>query len=76
MSQPELTTREVYARHTGVAGGSYVQAHLVWDADKFFAARARDAENMNSHQAKGDPRLAKCEQITHDQYLTERKART
>jgi hypothetical protein len=69
-----MSTREVYARHTATNGKSYVQAHIVWDADRFFSARATEASYLNADQKAGAPRLAKCEQITQETYQVERKA--
>jgi hypothetical protein len=65
-------TREIYARITGVDGNTYVSSHLVWDANKFIEAQQKAAADANAKQPAGQPRKAKAEQITEDQYLKER----
>lgn len=67
-----MTTREVYARHTDTNGKAYVASHIVWDAERYFAARSTEAANLNADQKPGAPRLAKCEQITREQYRKEK----
>lgn len=74
MSAPEMVTRDIYLRHTSVDGKSYVQEHRVWDADRFLATRQDEARKLNKDAAaKGKPASAAVEQITHQQYLNERK---
>lgn len=68
----EITTRDIWMRHTNVDGKSYVAEHRVWDADRFVASQQRAAANLNADQKPGRPRLAKAEQITEEQYLKER----
>ncbi len=70
----KLTTREIHMRHTSVTGSSYVRHHIVHDADKFIAARKAEARKLNADQEDGDPRMAKVELITPEQYAEERKA--
>lgn len=65
-------TREIYLRHIGVSGASYSQSHFVWDADRFIASQQAAAEAVNADQKPGQPRLAKVEQITHEQYQRDR----
>lgn len=59
-----FTPRDVFARHTSKDGNSYVSRHRVWNAERFFAARAAEA---NKEGGK-----ASCEQITENQYMKER----
>lgn len=75
MNQATAFGRDVYLRHTGVDGNSYVQDHRAWDAERLVAARQRDAEAANARAEAGKPRLAKVEQITQEQYLAERRAK-
>jgi hypothetical protein len=71
----EMVCREVYLRHTSTDGQRHVVQHRVWDADRFIASQARAAQALND-AVKGDgKRLAKAEQITREQYLSEREAR-
>ena len=67
-----MTTRDIYVRHTDTAGKAYVSEHRVWDAERFLAARKKDAADLNEKQKSGDPRKASTEQITQEQYLKER----
>lgn len=69
----KITTREIHLRHTSASGDSYVAHHIVHDADKFLAARQAEAKKLNAEQPKGEPRLAKVELITPEQYANERK---
>ena len=71
----KITTREIHVRNTACNGGSYVSHHIVHDADRFLAARQADAEEMNQKQPKGEPRMAKAELITPEQYINERTTR-
>lgn len=52
--------RDVYARHTSKDGESYVATHRVWNSERFFAARAAEAEKVGGK--------ARCEQITKEQF--------
>ena len=70
-----LTGRDIHLRHTDTQGKSFVQEHRVWDADRFIAAQQEAAQKLNADQKPGAPRLAKVEQITVDQYRTERTAK-
>ena len=72
MPEKHPPSRYIYVRHTAVNGKSHVEAHLVWDADKFMAVRQTESSNLNSEQKPGAPRKARAEQITHDQYLKEK----
>ena len=65
---------DLYARHTGANGASYVQAHRVWDKERFLAAQQRAAERINADQPPGQPRLAKVEQITQQEYAQARRS--
>lgn len=76
---PGITSREIYARHTGTEGKSYAASHLVWSTDEqdgattFIAARNAEAAKLNDKARQEDkPAKAKVEQITHEQYLKER----
>lgn len=60
----QFTPRDVYARHTGKDGNSYVACHRVWSAERFFAARAADAAKEGGK--------ARCDQISQEQYRKER----
>jgi hypothetical protein len=67
--------RDIYLRHTGTDGNSFIAHHRAWDADRMLEHRRREAANANA-DVKGDKsRLAKVEQITEDQYLAERRAK-
>lgn len=68
----EMTTRDIWMRHTGVDSKSYVAEHRVWDADRFVASQQKAAADINSQQKPGKPRLAKAEQITEEQYRKEK----
>lgn len=59
-----MTPRDIYMRHTGKDGKSYVHEHRVWDAERFIASQ-QDAAAKEGGKAKA-------EQITHEQYLAER----
>lgn len=63
MEETGFLARDVYARHTNKEGKSYVAQHRVWDAARFFAARADEAAKEGGK--------AKCEQITEEQYRKE-----
>lgn len=81
MPTMEVTARDIYVRHTGTDGNSFVQEHRVWShpetdgAERFLAARLRDAQKANTEAANAKaPALAKVERITREQYLQERSA--
>ncbi len=67
-----LQTRDIWVRHTSTTGSSHVQHHRVWDAQRFIDARAKDAAEVNAKQKDGEPRLARVEQITEEQFKKER----
>lgn len=74
MPEATLAGRDVFARHTDTNGASHVQSHRVWDADRFFGARQTEAASANAQAIKkGEPALAKVEQITEQQYRDQRK---
>ena len=64
---------DLFLRHTNPSGDSYVASHRAWDKERFLAARRADAEKVNRDQKEGAPRLAAIQQITEEQYRTERK---
>lgn len=64
---------DVFMRHTDVNGKKTVMLHRSWDKERTIAARQADAQRENAKQKDGEPRLAKSEQITEEQYLKERK---
>lgn len=66
-------TREIYVRTTGVDGNTYVSSHFVWSAERFVQAQQEQARAANDKQKPGEPRHAKAEQITHEQFV---KAKT
>ena len=69
-------TRDLHLRVTDTGGSAVVRQHRVWDADRFLAARQREASNLNAEAVKDDPRakqLAKVELITEAEYLKARK---
>jgi hypothetical protein len=71
----DMVCREVWIRHTSTDGQSHVFEHRVWDAERFIASQQAAAQKLNA-DVKGDgKRLANAEQITRNQYLTERNAR-
>ncbi len=68
-----ISTRYIYMRLTDIKGKSHVSQHLVYDAERFVASQKDAARNLND-EVKGDqPRLAKAEQITEEQFNNERK---
>jgi hypothetical protein len=68
-----LICRDLYMRHTGADGKSFVQCHRVWDAEKFVATHVAQAltEAMKAKD-RGEPHAQRAEQITEDVYLKER----
>jgi hypothetical protein len=71
----ELMGRDVWLRHTGNDGKSYVQAHRVWDPDRFIEAQKKAVRDVNAKQDGGKPGVAKVEPITEEQYLAQRKSK-
>lgn len=67
----QLTTREIFMRHTAPSGSTHVQSHWVWDAERFVQARQDDARKLNEQQEPGKPRCAAAEQITPEQFKKE-----
>ena len=63
--------RTIWMRYTDNAGAAHVMEHQVWDKDRFVAARADDAA-LERRKVKDGQGLAKAEQITEDQYSSER----
>lgn len=61
-----MNSRDIYMRHTGKDGNSYVQSHRVWDAERFILSQEESAKREGGR--------AKAEQITEEQYLKEKKA--
>lgn len=68
----ELAGFDLFMRHTDVNGKTTVQMHRTWDKARSIASREDDAARENSKQKPDEPRLAKVEQITEDQYQKER----
>ena len=68
----ELMGRDVFLRHTGPDGKSYVQQHRCWDADVFIASQHKAAADVNAKEKDSAKRNAKVEQITDTQYHLER----
>jgi hypothetical protein len=60
----EHVGRDLYLRHIGKDGTSYVQQHRVWDADRFITSQVAAALK------EGGKALVL--QITEDQYIKER----
>lgn len=75
MNQATAFGRDIYLRHTGTDGNSFVQDHRAWDAERLLESRKRDAAAANERVEAGKPRLSKVEQITKEQYLAERRAK-
>lgn len=71
MTAAEMVCRDLYMRHTDTGGRSWVIEHRVWDAERFVAAQAAAADQLNADVEGDGPRKAKAEQITRDQYLKE-----
>lgn len=61
----DLVCLDVYVRHTDKHGNAYVQEHRVWDKEKFLSAQAASAKKEGGS----------AEQISQEQYLTERRAK-
>lgn len=73
MSNNLMSTREIYLRHTDCAGRSDIRWHIVHNADAFLAARQAEASKLNAEQKPGEPRMARVELATKEQYDEERK---
>jgi hypothetical protein len=74
----ELISRPVYLRHTATTGQKHVTDHWCWDVDLFLASQQRAVAKVNADALKADPPQpagAKVEQITPEQFRTERKAK-
>jgi|GEM_PF-3014313 len=56
---------DIYVRHTGKDGKSYFSEHRGWDAERFITARQAEAAKEGG--------MASAVQITHQQFLKERK---
>lgn len=69
----EMMGHDVYMRHTGADGKSYVALHRCWDVQRFLAEQQRAAADVNAKETDPAKRKAKAEQITDDQYRKERK---
>ena len=70
----ELICRDVFLRHTGGDGNSFVQQHRCWDAEHFVAIRTAEAhEAAEKARRDGAPAGHKVEVITEAQYRKERK---
>lgn len=67
-----MVARDLYLRHTGTDGKSFVQCHRVWDADLFLTTKAHEADEANAKVRDGKPRFATVEVITRDEYLAAR----
>jgi hypothetical protein len=70
----ELLGRDVFLRHTGTDGKSYVQQHRCWDAERFLTAQQRAARDVNDKEKSPDTQRARVELITEAQYHQERRA--
>jgi len=60
-----LVGRDIWMRHTGKDGTSYVMQHRVWNAQLFVETQAADALKVGE--------LCKAEQITEEQFIKERE---
>lgn len=69
----EMMGHDVYMRHTGPDGKSYVQQHRCWDTALFVTSAEKAAHDVNAKEKDPAKRNAKAEQITDDQYRKERK---
>jgi hypothetical protein len=70
----ELMGRDLWLRHTDTNGKSHVVQHRVWDGDRFVEAQKKAAEKVNEQQKDDEPKKARVDQITEDQYLKERQS--
>jgi hypothetical protein len=64
--QVEMTTRDIFLRHTDKDGHSVVREHRVWNSDLFITSQAEAALKEGGK--------ALVQQITREQYLAERAA--
>jgi hypothetical protein len=46
-TQNTMATREVYLTHVDTDGQKAIRSHLVWDFDKFLAARILECAKLN-----------------------------
>lgn len=70
----ELICKDVFLRHTGGEGKSFVQMYRCWDAEHFVAIRTAEAhEAAAKARAKGEPCAHAVEVITEAQYRKERQ---
>lgn len=72
---PDLIASDLYLRHTGAGGNSFVQCHRVWDGAKFLLSQQAQAHRANADLDGKGPALAAVEQITRQQYLDARGAK-
>lgn len=63
---------DLYVRSTDVNGKATVREHRAWDKDRLLASLQTAAAKENAKQKDGEPRRAKVEQITREQYLAAR----
>jgi hypothetical protein len=62
---------DLYLKTTDARGCVTFTDHRVWDANRFMAARGRDADADHAKALQDDPklpRLAKAEQLTEAQF--------
>lgn len=73
MTTASLMGRDLYMRHTGGDGTSYVTCHRVWDADLFEAAQRQAASKaaIEAGQKSGTPGKQRAERITEEQFKKE-----
>uniref|UniRef100_A0A6M3KGR7 Uncharacterized protein n=1 Tax=viral metagenome TaxID=1070528 RepID=A0A6M3KGR7_9ZZZZ len=71
MSTPQKMPppRTIWMRYTSNDGKTHVMEHQVWDKDRFLSSKADDAAKERARAKDGQ---AKAEQITEDQYRSER----
>ncbi len=72
--ESKIAGRDVYMRHTGGDGKTYVAFHRVWNADLFVTARQAEASQLALKEIdeKKKAGLHKSERITEAEYLAER----
>lgn len=70
----ELVTRDIFLRHTGPDGATFVACHRVWDADRFIASQRKEAA-LAAAKAREEEKSAlhAVQQITETEYAEERK---
>lgn len=81
MLDPNMSGRDVFVRHTGPRGDTYMQLHRVWGGnagvERFMAGQREAAIKVNDDHQREHPKdvaRAWAEQITEDQYRAERNA--